>query len=273
MQLLKQKFNEISVKTRETIKFDMNEQNFQIDFQKTLANSLSRIVILWADEKSTTAILKKAYEENVLGPDFLWILTTTIPLDIFNQRQRQALVGILTIEPVKGDYVKQLINTTLLNQAYEIWKYYQADTFPGDDNVHSFALYTFDATWAFILSLQKLCSMRLSCLEIKNASTCYDRRFFNSKNYYDIMKTVSFLGVSGEVKFSNGTTDRIGHLYYIIKNIQPSSAQRNSIVNLPVLKWDVDSAKWLFYQNESDDIIWPDWSKSAPKDHKLIRGN
>ncbi|CAF3065898.1 unnamed protein product [Rotaria sp. Silwood2] len=273
MQLLKQKFSDMSITTREIIKFDMNEQNFQIDFQQTLVNSLSRIVILWADRKTTTTILKKAFDENLLGSDFLWILTTTISLDHFNQRQKQALVGILTIEPVKGNYVNQSINTTLLNEAYKIWKYYQPDTFPGDENVNSYALYTFDATWAFILSFEKLCSMQLSCLQIQNASNCYDRRFFNSKKYYDIMKTVSFLGISGEVKFSNRTADRVGHLYYIIKNIQPLNTQINSIDYLPVLKWDVDSTEWLFYKNQSDDIIWPNLSKTVPKDYKSIKGN
>ncbi|CAF4653789.1 unnamed protein product, partial [Rotaria sp. Silwood2] len=106
-----------------------------------------------------------------------------------------------------------------------------------------------------------------------NASNCYDRRFFNSKKYYDIMKTVSFLGVSGEVNFSNRTVYRVGHLYYIIKNIQPLNKQINSIDYLPVLKWDVDSTEWLFYNNQSDDIIWPNLSKSVPKDYKLIKGN
>lgn len=272
MQLLKEKFGEVGIKTRETIKFHMNEQIFQINLQQTLVNSLSRIVILWADTKSTITILKQAFEENLLGPDFLWILTTTIPLDDFNQRQRQALVGVLSVEPIIGGYVDQPINTTLLNQAYEIWKYYQPDTFPSDGNVNSYALYAFDATWAFILALQKFCSMQLSCLQIQNASACYDRRFYNSKQYYDTIKTMSFLGVSGEVKFSNGTPDRVGHQYYIIKNIQSTNSQRQSIAYVPVLQWDADSTKWQFYKNQSSDIIWPNWSKNVPKDYKLIQG-
>ncbi|CAF4794372.1 unnamed protein product [Rotaria sp. Silwood1] len=272
MQSLKQKFNEMNIKTREIIRFDMNSRNFQIDFTETLLNSSSRIVILWANEQSTITILNRALEENLVGPDFVWILTTTISLNNFNQRQKKELIGVLTLEPVKGDFVDQSINTTLLNQAYEIWKYYEPDTFPGDSNVSTYALYTFDATWSLILSLQQLCSMQLSCLQYLNVSNCYYRQFFNRNQYYENMRTISFLGVSGEVKFSNRTADRAGHTYYIIKNIQPLDKKLNSIGYLPVLEWDTSSSIWKSYKNQSDGIIWPNWSKNIPVGHKLIRG-
>ncbi|CAF4893579.1 unnamed protein product, partial [Rotaria sp. Silwood2] len=58
-------------------------------------------------------ILEKANEENLIGPYFVWILTTTIALDYFNKRQKKELIGILTIEPVKGDFVDVSINATL----------------------------------------------------------------------------------------------------------------------------------------------------------------
>ncbi|CAF3309520.1 unnamed protein product [Rotaria sp. Silwood2] len=273
MQFLSQKFSQTNIKTSEIIKFNMKEQNFQIDLKKTLLNSSSRIVILWANKKSTITILNTALKENLIGPDFVWILTRTISLDHFNQKQKQQLVGILTIETDKGDFVDQSINTTLLNKAYQTWKYYQSDTFPGDANVSRYALFTFDATWSLILTLQKLCSMQLSCLQFRNVSNCFNRLFFNSKQYYDIMRTISFLGVSGEVKFSNKTTDRVGHSCYVIKNIQPLNTPPNNIDYIPVLKWDVESTKWIFYENKSDQIIWPSLTTNIPSDHKLIRGN
>jgi hypothetical protein len=236
MKLLRQKFSEMHIKTSKIIKFDMNQQNFGINFKETLLKGLSRIIIVWANEKSTIKIINKALEENLFGSNFMWILTTTIPLDHFNQKNKKHLIGILTIEPDKRDFVDVPVNTTLLNQAYQIWKYYDFDTFPGDTNVSSYALFTFDATWSSILSLQQLCSMQLSCLELMNVSNCYYRQFINSKRYYNIMKIMTFLGVSGEVKFSNGTADRVGHVYYIIKNIRPSNTELNSIDYVSVLK-------------------------------------
>ncbi|CAF1565261.1 unnamed protein product, partial [Adineta steineri] len=265
MHLLSQKLSEMHIKTFETIKFDINQQNFQIDFKKILLHSLSRIVIVWANEILTTTILNKAVNDNLIDQDFLWILTRAVALESFNSRQQQKLIGILTIQPVQEDF----INTTLLNDAYNIWKFYESDTFPGDTNVSIYALYTFDATWSLILSLQQLCSMEVSCLEFINVSDCYNRRFLNSKEYYNIMKAMTFLGVSGQVEFANGTPDRIGNVHYVIKNIQPVM---NDIDFIPVLQWDGNSTKWMPYRNQSSNIIWPDRTKTIPNDHKLIQG-
>ena len=203
MKLLSQKLWEMNMKTQETIKFDISQQGFQIDLNKTLLNGMSRIVILWGNEKSTVTILNKALKESLIGSSFVWILTTTISLDHISQTDKQKLIGILTVEPVKGDLVDVPINTTLLNEAYELWKRYDRDTFPGNDSVSSYALYTFDATWSLILSLQELCSVQPSCLEFINGSNCYHRQFSHSKQHYDIMKTMKFLGVSGRVEFSD----------------------------------------------------------------------
>lgn len=74
-----------------------------------------------------------------------------------------------------------------LLKEYEIWKQYESDTFPGYANVSSYALFSFDATWSLVLS----------CLDYTNISNCYYRQFLNSKKYYNIMKTIKFLGVSG----------------------------------------------------------------------------
>ncbi|CAF1639133.1 unnamed protein product, partial [Didymodactylos carnosus] len=181
-------------------------------------------------------------------------------------------IGVLTVEPVEGHLVDAPINTTLLNQAYDLWKYYDYDTFPGDTNVSSYALFTFDAAWSLILSLQQLCSIQLPCLEFVNVSNCYNRLFLHSEHYYSIMSKMTFLGVSGQIKFSNETADRVDDAYYIVKNIQTLNTDPNNIYYLPVLKWYTGSDKWTYYTNESNDIIWPDLSKNIPKDHRLISG-
>ena len=273
MQSLKEKFSEIGINTRETIRLEMNKNDSQTNWSKILRNSVSRIVILWADASLTTTLLTRAMDENLLGPDFVWILITSISLDYFSRRQKQQLIGILNIEPVRADGVDQPINTSLLNEAYRVWKQFQPETFPDDNNVNIYALFTFDATWAFILTLQKLCSTHSSCLEISNASNCYYRQFANSASYYETMRFISFLGVSGEVKFSNSTTDRGGRLHYLIKSIQPIDDPEDRIDYTPVLKWDTDGSQWTLYKNQSDVIIWPSQTTNIPADYRLIRGN
>ena len=272
MKLLTQKFREMNIRHLDIIKFDMNQQTFQTDLNRTLFDSPSRVVIVWANEKSTITILNRALQEHLIGPDFVWILTTTVALNYFNQTQKKKLLGILTVEPVQGDFVDARVNRTLLNQAYEIWKSYEWDTFPGSGNVSSYALFTFDATWLLILSLQKLCSKQVSCLDFINSSNCFNHQYLHSKQFYDIIKNTAFLGVSGEVKFVNGTPNRIGDIYYIIKNIQSLNTEVSNIDYVPVLNWYVGSDKWLHYKNDTDGILWPSGSRDIPVDHKLIRG-
>lgn len=272
MKLLTQKFREMNIRYLDIIKFDMSQQTFYVDLKRMLLDNPSRIIIVWANENSTITILNRALQESLIGSDFVWILMTNVALNTFNQIQKKKLIGILTIEPVQGDFVDARINRTLLDQAYEIWKSYEEDSFPGSANVSSYALFTFDATWSLILSLQKLCSQEVSCLDFQNSSNCFDHRYIHSKQLYDIIKNTAFLGVSGEVKFVNGTPNRIGDIYYIIKNIQSLKIDKSSIDYVHILKWYVGFDKWLDYRNDSDGILWPNESKDIPVDHKIIRG-
>ncbi|CAF1104888.1 unnamed protein product [Rotaria sordida] len=272
MKSLSHKFSEWNIKISEKIKFDIHQQNFEIDFKNTLLNDFSRIVIVWATATSTKTILNMAIKENLIGPSFIWLLSTTIALDDFDLRQKQELIGILTVEPVKADSVEVPRNITLLKEAYEIWKHYESETFPGETNVNSYALFAFDATWSLILALQQLCSMPLSCLEFKNVSNCYNHQFLNSKQYYNIMRAMTFLGVSGEVKFSNGTTDRVDNTYYMINNLQPLNEEPNYIGYLPVLKWHAGAPEWTYNNNKSDSILWPGRLRNRPSGYKLIQG-
>ncbi|CAF1361610.1 unnamed protein product [Adineta ricciae] len=265
MHLLSQKLSEKQIKIFETIKFDINQQNLQIDLKKTLSNSLSRLIIVWANIKSTKKILNKALDKNLIGQDFLWILTTTVSLKDFNKDQKEKLIGILSIEP----FQENVINSSLLNQAMNIWKTYEPETFPEEKKISIYALMTFDATWSLILSLKELCSNKLfSCLDFLDVSDCYNRRFLNSQKYYQTIQSIKFLGVSGYIQFVNGTPDRFNTMNYLIKNIQPINLTENDVNYVPVLQWNSNSIKW----NQINEIFWPNRSKNIPKDHKLIYG-
>ncbi|CAF4403526.1 unnamed protein product, partial [Rotaria sordida] len=100
------------------IEFDITTFTIQSDLKTPLINSSTRIVILWADSIYTSLILQYALDYNVLGPKFIWILSSNAPLNSFNQSFYQNLSGILTIEPTVGAIVNAPINTTLLNAAY-----------------------------------------------------------------------------------------------------------------------------------------------------------
>jgi len=256
-------FNQNNLIVSETLLFDISTLTFRGDLKTTLLTSSTRIVLLWAEPLHTSSILQSALDNDVLGPQFQWILCSSISLNSFNQTFYPNLIGILTIQSAVGNEVGAPVNTTLLNAAYAIWQQYEPETFPGPTHIDNYAFFAFDATWALIEALQKLCSTGInsssSCLSFVESSFCFDRRFLNANSFFNTISTTEFLGVSGPIQFSNNTTDRINGTYYIAKNVQPSS---NGVNYVPVLQWS-GSSKWET-ATQSNVIIWPGNSLIPP---------
>ncbi|CAF1161224.1 unnamed protein product [Adineta steineri] len=125
----------------------------QDNLQTRLIQSSSRIVVILAESSHTRLILQEALDSDVLGPKFTWILSSSISLTSFNSIFYSKLIGMLIIEQVTGAIISESVNTTLLNTAYQIWKEYEPESFPGSMNVSNYALYTFDVTYSLIQSL------------------------------------------------------------------------------------------------------------------------
>ncbi|CAF1093486.1 unnamed protein product [Rotaria sordida] len=268
-KVLSEAFSKNSVTVVRMIEFDITTFTIQSDLKTPLINSSTRIVILWADSIYTSLILQYALDYNVLGPKFIWILSSNAPLNSFNQSFYQNLIGILTIEPTVGAIVNAPINTTLLNAAYNIWQQYEPESFPGATEVNYYALFAFDATWSLIQSLQQLCSITTnsssSCISILNSSFCFDYRVLNANSFFDTIINTEFLGVSGPIQFSVNVTDRINGSYYLLQNVQPSS---NGVAYVPVLKWS-DSSNWTEYAL-TNLIVWPGNLLISPSGHALL---
>ncbi|CAF3485083.1 unnamed protein product [Rotaria sp. Silwood1] len=78
---------------------------------------------------------------------------------------------------------------------------------------------------------------------------------------------MSFLGVSGSIKFSVNTTDRIGGAYYLAQNVRPVS---NGTVFVPVLTYN-ENKGWQPY-SEAHVIIWPGNSLKIPGSIAILNG-
>ncbi|CAF1099422.1 unnamed protein product [Adineta ricciae] len=254
-----------------TIVYDIGSGNFKGDFRNTLTNSSSRIILLWATSSVTEIILQKALFHDILGPRFTWILSTSISFASFNQSSYSKLIGILTIEPVVATMVGVPVNKTLLNAAYDLWKTYEPETYPASSEINYYALFAFDAAWLLIQSLHKLCSGNSnnlsSCVSFTNPSVCFDRRFLNTRSFLDTINNMSFLGVSGLLKFDSGVTDRINGSYYYAQNIDTYAGGINFI---PVLGYS-DANGWERYAGASP-IIWPDGTLTAPSGVAKLNG-
>ncbi|CAF3386065.1 unnamed protein product, partial [Rotaria sp. Silwood2] len=179
-KVINELFNASNIKVVQMIVYDMVKKSIRGNLKTYLMNSPSRIVILWADSISTSSIVQNALDSNVVGPLFTWIITSEILLNSFNESYYDDLVGMLLIEPVVASVVGAPYNTELLNAAYNIWQIYENETFPGSTHVNYYALFSFDATWALIKSLEELCSSKInnsssSCLSFKYIGSGYWR--------------------------------------------------------------------------------------------------
>ena len=253
LKIINEAFINNGLIVKDTVVFNIVTRTFRNDLRNTLTNSSTRIILLWAFSSFTELILQKAIDLDVVGPQFTWILSSSISLDSFNKSSYPKLMGMLTVEPIIAGAVNEPLNATLLNGAYDLWKQYEPSTFPGSSKVNSYALFSFDATWLLIQSLQKVCPDNFSsCIIYSNCSSCFNRYLMNSNSLFDRLNNEIFIGVSGFIEFNNNTTDRINGSYYFTQNCQISSS---GIHFVPVLDYS-DRDGWQRYSGASL-IIWP----------------
>ena len=253
------------------IVFDITTLDIQGDLQDTLTSSPTRIAVLWSESIYIPRILKYALDANVLGPDFTWILSSSISFESFNETSYSHLIGLLSIESIPGNIINAPINTTLLNEAYKIWRQYEPETFPVSNDVNYKALFAFDATWTLIQSLQQNCFQYKNssslCGPMTNISFCFDRRFPKNNSLLNIIDSMRFLGVSGFIQFSKNTTDRIDGINYLVKNVR-SFVDGPDFV--PILKWS-HTDHWKEYSQDNV-IIWPGNSLKVPNSYVGLSG-
>ena len=217
-------FEQREMSIADTIVFDVAKRAIRGNLTSRLLNSATRVIVLWADPTFAANILQEAATKNLLGPRYLWILSVGIPLHSFEQSFSQALIGMLSVEPAPSNE----INGSLLTAAYEMWKRYEPQSFPGENNVDPYALFAFDATWLLIQSLERICpddthDQPRPCLSLRNSSFCFDGELVNSTALLHQISTIKFLGVSGPIGFDANGVDRIRGIHYIARNARLSA--------------------------------------------------
>ncbi|CAF1584944.1 unnamed protein product [Rotaria magnacalcarata] len=272
MRVISESFTRNNFKVREMIKFDIATRTIQGDLKNYLLNSGTRIIVLWAVPMFTLNILQYALDQDVLGPRFLWILSSSPSLDSFSKESSRKLVGMLTIEPITGNVFNTSINASLLHVAYEIWQQYEPESFPGSNNVDQYALFAFDATWLLIQSLERLCTTNnrktsRSCISLVNSSSCFDRYLINATSFFDQINSMAFVGVTGPIEYRVNGTDRSKGIYYFAQNAQVLSA---GVGFIPVLKYSEENL-WETYK-EPLTIVWPNNSCVLPSDRATLSG-
>ena len=270
VKALGQAFDKYGLLLKDLLEYDINAGIIRGNLKERLLTSATRLVVVWAQPSYISAIVQYALALDVMGPQFTWILSQSISLASFNQTDHSKLLGLLTVEPSIGTVVDAPVNTTLLNAAYEIWQRYEPESFPGAAKVNQYALFTFDATWSLILSLQQFCSQsnRSSpCLSFNGPSYCFNRRLLDSAAIFNAVGSLSFLGVSGPVQFANNITDRVLGSYYLTRNAQPST---NGLNYVPVLQRSSPN-EWEVY-GRTNLILWPGHALAPPTGRAALVG-
>jgi ABC-type amino acid transport substrate-binding protein/ABC-type branched-subunit amino acid transport system substrate-binding protein len=267
---LSQVFSSVGLIVRELIEFDIATGTIQGNLKVRLTSSPARIVLVWAESEYTSLIVQHALDHDILGPQFTWILSQSIPLNTINETLHSKMIGMLTVEPTIGSVVDAPVNTTLLNAAYAIWQREEPSTFPGASKVDDYALFAFDATWSLIEAVYKICANATensSCLSLIGPAYCFDRRLMNSNALINALSVSEFLGVSGPIEFNGNVTDRVLGTYYVAQNVQPSS---DGLDYVSILERS-EPGNWKVYSRTSV-ILWPGSSLNPPSGRAVLAG-
>ena len=264
-------FDATGLSIQEQIVFDIATKTVHGDLASQLLNSASRMIVLWVDSTYTSMVLEQAAKDDVLGPRFLWILSSSIPLNKLNKNLSHAFVGMLAVEPVPGGVLGAPFNDFLLSAACRIWKLYELESFPGEANVDPYALFAFDATWLLIQSLQQLCppdsdTPGVPCFAFTNSSFCFSRQTNKSTPLFDQISRTKFLGISGPVEYQDNGTDRVDGIHYITRNVQTSTG----LNFVPTLKYS-EPGDWQIYLIGKE-VVWPGRAATAPSDRASLNG-
>ena len=253
---------------RDSVVFDMTKR---ANLFNRLMNSTTKVVVLWADPIFTSTIVREAANNNLLGPRFIWILRGSISFNNFTVPMLQASIGMLSVEPVSADVVGAPFNASLLDAAYEMWKRYESESFPGEKNVTHHALFAFDATWLLIQSLHRMCPPTIDnpsqpCPPFRNSSSCFDHeQSMNSTSLLEKISMSKFLGVSGPIEYHPNGTDRVEGIHYVVRNAQSSP---EGIEFVKVLKYSAPGEWEAFHLGHN--VLWPGVSYTVPTDRTAM---
>lgn len=144
--------------------------------------------------------------------------------------------------------------------------------------ISPFAMYTFDATWMLIQSLNKL-SQDDSLPQMTETLRCFDNVISNASKYLTYLKETNFHGISGAVQFdktrSNNRKEGVFYGLYNVQRLVSSALSSSFILKFVVpMVWCHINNKWNNYTNPMKySIIWPDKKADhIPTDYPQLSG-
>ncbi|CAF0881738.1 unnamed protein product [Rotaria sp. Silwood1] len=266
---------------QERLIFDPRFDQFHAHLKPTLERSRSRIVLVWANQSSTTRIIQHALKAELLGGNYVWVTTNKIDFNVFIQNDWFKLKGILTVVPTIGNSSIFGVNETLQKEAFDTWRKLSNDDTQVPKHlsaVSPFAMYTFDAVWAMIQALNKS-TLDKKSPSMQKSSTCFDSLLQNHTEYLMYLNQTLFFGVSGIIHFSKDNLHERTHgTMYTLYNVQDTEQKSDKVRRVPnykqIMTWYEISHNWMNYSDQDNiNIIWPNnQSEKVPTDYPQLRG-
>lgn len=67
-----------NITVREKVMFDPQHDKFHVNLAQTIERSWSRIILVWANQSACSRIIQHALDTNLLGGQYIWILTAQV---------------------------------------------------------------------------------------------------------------------------------------------------------------------------------------------------
>ncbi|CAF1249084.1 unnamed protein product [Adineta ricciae] len=179
--------------------------------------------------------------------------------DFFDREHYQRFYyTILSKFKISENTTSESNNMTLLDTAFEIWKQYEPESFPGVSQVNPYSLFVLDATWRLIQFLQYYCTTErknsTSCFSFVKSSTCFNRRLIQSDSLLTRIHTTEFIGV-------NDT-------YTYMKTLKHPSYHNRSLSRIPEY---AAVRNWQAHTNGSNNV-WAAKSNVLSRDMAILKG-
>lgn len=161
--------------------------------QKMVENHMYVFVLIGL-QKNIVTILRSAVELHLFVPGYVWMGTDTMRAAVgaLQNEEKVAVTGLLALEPIHTDELKAL-------NLQQRWLEYSPETFPLDGFTMDI-LFSYDSIWAVAHTLLSLYQQNG---ELPSSGLVEDRSVEEKQEVVDVLKNISFSGVSGNVTFSH----------------------------------------------------------------------
>lgn len=119
----------------------------------SLAAADARIIVVWATDSQTEALLRAARARGLVGPTHAWLLSTPVLMGDPTDPQGDVFIGLVSVDAAPPrSYGSARLNFTAVLQR---WQALEPATFPPDGQIDVYAVYAYDTVLAVATAIRE----------------------------------------------------------------------------------------------------------------------